>query len=299
MLQHAQAWPPATRPGSSPVPRLPAAGLPHWAELPPLLECVRALQRSHLMTLRIGDNQLPGLLLIVCHEITECRAHRRILPVEGAVPEGFDLRPLPEPHGLGRCKQMRRLGGHRWGELLQRCQVVEDPHRSSVGGYHQRVLLCIERQIVDRGIRQPQPQQIPVRAAIPGDVQSILQPRIVHLRIVQVAPYHVSIDIPGQIAGDRCPRRAVVAGAKQIRLEIATEMPVDGDDRLARIVRRQVRTSSTRADWSKYLAMETVRSQERPYFEVPVRNSGAAFHLRSSRFSMLPELHSDAMRFPS
>src|SRR5208283_542071 len=134
---------------------------------------------------------------------------------------------------------MQRVLRNFGRELLEWGQIVEYPNGAPVSAHNEVVVPLLLGEVVNRSVRQPEPEQVPLSAVVPRNVQSILQACIIHVRIAPVAMRHMRINLR-QIAGDGLPRRAVIAGAIDIRLEVAVEMAIYRDNRISGIVRGKI-----------------------------------------------------------
>src|SRR5271157_1036746 len=206
-----------------------------------LLQLARSFHGSHHAALCVGDHQLTRLLHLFRQEITQLRAIARILPIEDAVTQILHLRPRPEAQRRSRLKQMqRRLSDFR-GELLERRQVIEYPHSASMRREYQIVVSLVIGEVVNRSVRQAEPEQVPLGAVVPGDVETILQTRIIHVRIAPVAMCHMRVHLR-QIASDGLPRHTVITRTIDIRFEVAVEMAVNRDHGISGIVGHKIDT---------------------------------------------------------
>src|SRR5208283_5286360 len=134
---------------------------------------------------------------------------------------------------------MQRLLRNLGRELLEWRQIVEYPNGAPMGADNQVVVPLVIFKVVDRSVWQAEPEQVPLGAVVPRDVQSVLQARVIHVRIAPVAMRHMRVHLR-QIAGDGLPRRAVIAGAINIRLEVAVEMAIYRDNRVSGVVGREI-----------------------------------------------------------
>src|SRR5271166_5897604 len=134
---------------------------------------------------------------------------------------------------------MQRVLRNFGRELLEWGQIVEYPNGAPVSAHNEVVVPLLLGEVVNRSVRQPEPEQVPLSAVVPRNVQSILQACIIHVRIAPVAMRHMRIDLR-QIAGDGPPRRAVIAGAIDIRLEVTVEMAIHSDHRISGIVSSEI-----------------------------------------------------------
>src|SRR5215467_1522235 len=125
-------------------------------------------------------------------------------------------------------------------ELLERCEIVQNPDRSSVCSHDQIVFLWVNVNVINSGIGQTQPQQIPMRSLVPGDISPIFESGVVQVGVMAVLTDDVSANVLRQITCDRRPTAAVIGGAIEIGFEVAQVMSIDGDHRLPWIVRRNI-----------------------------------------------------------
>ncbi len=189
---------------------------------------------------RIANDELPGLMLRVGEVVAECRAVVRVLSVIGAVAHPLGRGERPVPHRVHGLEQRQGRMGHVRIPLLERRQVIENPSAAAVGRDHQRIGAILQRQVVHRRIRQAEAELVPPTSGVPRHIQTVFQAGVVQVRIVRIAEHDVRIDVRRKIPADRAPVRTVIASAVQIRPEVAAEVPVDGDQRTARIRRRDV-----------------------------------------------------------
>src|SRR5438874_1303752 len=125
---------------------------------------------------------------------------------------------------------------HLVSELMQWCEIIENPERPSVRGHDQ--VLLFDDQIVDRHYWQVPLQRLPGSPIVKGDID----PRF-RTGIEQTTPPWVLTDDARKIVvrdatGDRGPGSTVVVGLVQIRLEVVELIACGRDIGRGRIVRR-------------------------------------------------------------
>ena len=87
---------------------------------------------------------------------------------------------------------MHFLRRHLGGELLQRGDVVQDPEAPPVGGNHQIVEVLLDRDVVDRRMRQVALERLPQLAIIERDVE-----RVLGAQVEEPAPNRIFLDPVG------------------------------------------------------------------------------------------------------
>src|SRR5208283_2786711 len=131
------------------------------------LQRVSSLHGSHHAALRVGNHQLARLLYFLRQEITQLCAIVRVLAIESSVSQVFHLRPWPEAQRWSRRKQMQRVLRNLGGELLEWGQIVEYPNSASVCAHNEIVVPPLIFKVVNRSVRQPEPEQVPLSAIVP------------------------------------------------------------------------------------------------------------------------------------
>ena len=201
---------------------------------------MQPLHRAHHLAGGVRDIELTRLLHGLGEEVAERGAVGGIAAVERLIADPADGRGRPEAQRVARVEEREGRIGCLRAVVLKRCQVVQDPERAPVSRDDEVVVTRIEREIVDRDIRQAEAEEIPFPAGVPRHIQAVFQTGVVEIRIVQIAPYHVRIDPGRQVAADRGPVRAIVARAKKVRLEVPAEMAIHGNEGAARIGSRDI-----------------------------------------------------------
>ncbi len=201
----------------------------------------RAVHLAHDFSGAVGDGDahlifFVGLALQVV--VDDC-AVRRIRPEKHLLPGiGAAIRDAP----FGRrtqVEEMQVFRGDRIGPLLERCDVVEDPDRSSVGAEDQVVFAGVDGDVVDRNGRQIQFQLRPVRALIVRHEERALGAREQELRIAVVLADDMQRAVAVRDSGaNQLPGLAVIAGHESEDIEIVAAVVVEGQVRGSFIVSR-------------------------------------------------------------
>ncbi|MEZ4457198.1 MAG: hypothetical protein R2882_11715 [Gemmatimonadales bacterium] len=114
------------------------------------------------------------------------------------------LLALPvDPVGRRRGEQVRLAGGRAAGELAERGDVVEDPHRPAVRG--DREVAFLDHEVPHRHLREVPPERLPMRPSVEAEPDAAFG-----AREEQSAPDRILADHPGELLR-RNPRRDPVA----------------------------------------------------------------------------------------
>ena len=68
--------------------------------------------------------------------------------------------------GMAGFKQVHGCQGNLWGQLMQRCNIIQNPECPAVGCHHQVFFPRLHHQVVNGGVGQIALQRLPVCAIV-------------------------------------------------------------------------------------------------------------------------------------
>src|SRR5215468_990020 len=120
-----------------------------------------------------------------------------------------------------------RVGGERLlVQLLQRSDVVNDPNAAPVRGRDQVVVARVDQQVVHTHGRQTGHELFPLGAAIDRNEDAELGSDKEQVLVLRVLADDVNVT-DRQVAYDRSPGRAVIAGDEEVRLQVVVAVVVN------------------------------------------------------------------------
>ena len=202
------------------------------------LRLLAGIGADHL-ALAVQDLQADRGLGRLRHIEVDRRAGGRVLtlPWRPLVASGSTAPAAPtEPIGSLRCEQVN--GGVRdiTVDLLQWCEVVEDPEGAALGRGDEIVVLDLEVGDGDGG--QVKPQRLPALAVVERNVHSGLGARVEQTSADRVLAHDTDPGFIGYAANDPLPATAVVRRSIYVRREVVELVAGDGDVRGRRVVWR-------------------------------------------------------------
>ncbi len=132
-----------------------------------------------------------------------------------------------------RREDMDDRRAHAVGELAERRNAVEHPHRAAMRGGNE--IAAVDMKIANRGPRQIELQWLPVRAVVGREVDARLR-----AGVEQTAPHRIfanraRVRAVGDAGRDLRPRLSEIGGLVQVRLEVVLLVAIGRDVRGRRV----------------------------------------------------------------
>ena len=141
---------------------------------------------------------------------------------------------------VARREEMSHRGALRFGQLLERSEIIKNEHPTAVGAEHEIVPLLLNLQVPHRHTRYAAFQLCPVHAIVDGEKRPELRPNEQQIGLPEMFTDHLYRPTVGKVAADRGPRRTEVGAAHDIRFEVIAPVSVERSVQRARVVPREL-----------------------------------------------------------